>query len=205
MNHPVSPSANYEYEPEVCPTERAPYAQWIDRIVAGDSQAFEMLFRALYDRLCVFAESYVGSPDAAEEIVDDVFLNLWRGRERLRIRTSVPSYLFVAVRNKALTQLRRTQLERKHAERIQAEEMGAAADGARSMEEQVVTSESIILLQEAVGQLPARAQQTYVLYYQQHLSYAEIARIMGVSVKTVENQLARALKILWLQLKDRIT
>ncbi|HXE58808.1 MAG TPA: RNA polymerase sigma-70 factor [Gemmatimonadales bacterium] len=181
-----------------------PYVHWIARIARGDAQAFEALFRALYDRLCAFAESYVGSPQAAEEIVDDVFLNLWVGREQLRIRSSVLSYLFVAVRNKSLTHLSRANLERRYAERVRAQEPLPMVDGVQEVEEQAATNELLVLVQEAIRQLPPRARQTYVLYYQQHLSYAEIAGIMGVSVKTVENQLSRALKILWLRLKDRL-
>jgi RNA polymerase sigma-70 factor, ECF subfamily len=205
VKRPLRLSADPDPEDRLpSPTDPDPYAHWIQRIAEGDAQAFEALFRALYDRLCAFAESYVGSSHTAEEIVDDVFLNLWSGRERLRIRSSVLSYLFVAVRNRALSHLSRATLERRYAERVRTEDVPRAVDGVVEVEEQAAANELLVLVQEAVRQLPPRAQQTYVLYYQQHLSYAEIAGIMGVAVKTVENQLARALKILWLRLKDRL-
>jgi RNA polymerase sigma-70 factor (ECF subfamily) len=57
-------------------------------------------------------------------------------------------------------------------------------------------------VKDAIDRLPRRAQQKYFLYYHHEMSYAEFARVMGVSVKTVENQLARALRILWSRLED---
>ncbi|HEX6534054.1 MAG TPA: RNA polymerase sigma-70 factor [Gemmatimonadaceae bacterium] len=172
-------------------------AHWIARIADGDAVAFESLFHAFYDRLCVYAETYVRSPHAAEEIVDDVFLALWAGRERLRPQRAVASYLYVAVRNRALNQLRRRKMEHQYFERTELEFRVLAADDRNDVEDAVRSSELFALAERAIEALPERIRETYLLYYQHGLSYAEIAAVMNVSVRTVENQLARAVKRLW--------
>lgn len=169
----------------------------VRRIADGDAAAFESLFHAFYDRLCWYAETYVRSPHAAEEIVDDVFLALWSGRERLRPQRAVASYLYVAVRNRALNQLRRRKMEHAYAERAEMELRVVAASERNEVEDALRSGELFALAERAIAALPERIRETYVLYYQHGLSYAEIARVMDVSVRTVENQLARAVKRLW--------
>lgn len=181
------------------PQESSPetLARWVAGIAAGDSAAFEALFHAFYDRLCEYAESYVRSQHAAEELVDDVFLALWSGRERLRIEGSVASYLYIAVRNRALNRLRRNERELRFVERRELE-IRASLEHQRSETEDWVRSEELFALaQQAIDALPERSRETYLLYYQHGMSYAQIAEVMGVSVRTVENQLARSVKRLW--------
>lgn len=179
---------------------------WLGRIARSEPEAFEALFRAFYTRLCAFAATYVRSPDAAEEIVNDVFLRLWTERNRLEIHGSVKGYLYTAVRNRAFSHLSRRKIERRYAERVQQNDAWERRDVvADDIEERLQTTELTAMVLQAVETLPARARQTYVLYYQHHLSYAEIAKVMSVSVKTVENQLSRSLKMLWLRFKDVLT
>lgn len=170
---------------------------WMSRIADGDTAAFEALFHAFYDRLCAYAETYVRSPQAAEEIVDDVFLALWAGRERLRPGRAVASYLYVAVRNRALNQIRRRRMEQQYVERTEMEGRVTVAGQRNEVEDAVRSSELFALAERAIEALPERIRETYLLYYQHGLSYAEIAQVMSVSVRTVENQLARAVKRLW--------
>jgi RNA polymerase sigma-70 factor (ECF subfamily) len=184
------------------PMERGaePYEEWMARIARGDSAAFEALFRAMYDQLCEFAEGYVRSSHAAEEIVDDVFLKLWAERDRRAVRGSVKSYLYVAVRNHALNHIARRKVEQRYSDRVLQLEGPMWQSGISHVEDEFYSQELATQVREAIDELPERARQTYLLYYRDHLSYAEVAAIMGVSVKTVENQLARALKILWSRL-----
>lgn len=191
------------HAPAPTPTDPAPHTvlEWIARIADGDAAAFEALFHAYYDRLSDYAESYVRSAHAAEEIVDDVFLALWSNRARLaELRGSVASYLYVAVRNRALSQLRRRQTEQRYLERTGAGQEHEAAERASEVEDTVRSRELFALAERAIEALPTRARETYLLFYRQGRSYAEIAQIMGISVRTVENQLARSLKRLWLAL-----
>ena len=177
---------------------------WVARIALGDAAAFEALFHAFYDRLCDFAESYVRSSHAAEEIVDDVFLALWAGRDRLRPLRSVANYLYVAVRNRALSYLRRGSMERRFAEHEEIAQRDAFADRRNDIEDSIRSSELFALAERAIDELPERMRETYLLFYRHGRSYAEIAEIMGVSVRTVENQLARSLQRLWRALHGQL-
>jgi RNA polymerase sigma-70 factor (ECF subfamily) len=129
--------------------------------------------------------------------VDDVFLALWAGRERLRVTRSVASYLYVAVRNRSLNHLRRQKLEQNFIDRTQIEMRHTLGDRREDVEDTVRSNELFARAEEAINALPERIRETYLLYYQHGLSYAEIAQVMGVSVRTVENQLARSVKRLW--------
>jgi RNA polymerase sigma-70 factor (ECF subfamily) len=172
-------------------------AEWIERIRRGDEEAFERLFRAFTPGLCAFATRYVGSREVAEELVQDLFLTLWRNRGELMIGEAVPSYLFTATRNRAINHLRR-------------ERRSGAWDPAviGRIHDTSVTSEAALLelldLQDAIERLPARCRLIFTLSRQQDMSYGEIARSLGLSVKTVEVQMGRALKSLraWVRGSD---
>ena len=83
----------------------------INLIKSGDQKALEQLYKRYYFSLCNFALQFVKSADYAEEIVSDVFLNIWLKREALTIRLSVKSYLFTATRNRALNYLKTPRVE----------------------------------------------------------------------------------------------
>src|SRR5215216_5650542 len=88
---------------------RLPYRgpEWVERIRAGDEPAFEALFRALAPGLCALVTRYVGARAVAEEIVQDLFLELWTRRSELSIDQSIAAYLFTAARNRALNHRKR--------------------------------------------------------------------------------------------------
>jgi RNA polymerase sigma-70 factor (ECF subfamily) len=178
--------------------------QWMERIRGGDPDALEALFRAMYAPLCGFARTFVRSASAAEDVIEDTFLKLWTYRERLSVRGSVKSYLLTIVRNAALDHLSRRRTEAQRTEAIPADHRWRQAAVVNEAEEHLLTEEVSERLQRAIDALPARTRQTYVLYYHHHMSYAEIARAMSVSVRTVENQLARSLRILWDRLGDLV-
>jgi RNA polymerase sigma-70 factor, ECF subfamily len=172
-------------------------AEWLTRLGAGESTAFAAVFSAHYERLCALARAYVKSPDTAAEIVAEVFVQIWEQRERLPVRDNLRGYLRVAVRNRALKHLKRSRLE----VRWQREAARGARDDAMSQppppaDEELLAAELQQALRTAIDALPARSREAYLLHRERHLSYAEIAAIMGVSARTVENHLARAVRIL---------
>ena len=174
--------------------------EWFERSVHGDVAAFESLYRYLYGPLRNFAESYLRSREAAEEIVQDVFFVVWRDRATFRLRRSVKGYFYVAVKNRALNKIKRGQNEQRSGERIARDEAGRVSVNAA--EEQITRDELVAAVQRLIDQLPPRMRQAYTLYYQHDLSYAEIGAVMGTAVKTVENQLARALRTICAGLGD---
>ena len=146
--------------------------------------------RAHYGRLCNFAYRFTGSRDAAEDVVQELFTRLWQQREQFDVRDPLP-YLYQAVRNRLVTS-RRHELVR---ERWQAgaEHISRDADDAAS---EVELADLRRAVARAIETLPERCRLIFTMSREQDLSYAEIARALDISVKTVETQMGRALKAL---------
>jgi RNA polymerase sigma-70 factor (ECF subfamily) len=161
------------------------------RIRQGDEGAFDAIFRAHYPPLVSVAERMLRSRAVAEEIVQDVMLELWRRRESLPIEESLRAYLFRATRNRALNHLRHRRVERlgePHA-------AGATVDSPAAPVA-LVEAEIDAALRDAVADLPERCREVFELSRVHGLRYAEIAGTLGISVKTVEAQMGKALRML---------
>jgi RNA polymerase sigma-70 factor (family 1) len=200
LRHHVRESPEIDQSPSE--PSAADMTAWMERLNGGDSRALELLFQAMYVPLCAFAQTFVRSTAAAEDVVGETFLKLWTHRERIHVRGAVRNYLYTAVRNTALNQLKRSNREARYFEAYPSNVEDLQGSMPNDTEERLHLEELTARVKVAIDLLPRRAQETYVLYYQHEMSYAEIARVMGVSVKTVENQLARALRLLWARLED---
>jgi RNA polymerase sigma-70 factor (ECF subfamily) len=163
----------------------------LDQLRGGSQDAFQSIFRACYARLVGLAGSMLRDGAAAEEIVQDVMLELWRRRETLVIETTLQAYLYRATRNRSLNRIRHERI----AERAQPYIRGDA--GAQPHADAgVVEAEIDAALRSAVSELPARCREVFELSRVHGLTYAEIAQTMEISVKTVEAQMGKALRIL---------
>lgn len=166
-------------------------------IAAGDRRAFEALFRLHYRALCAFAMQYVKDADRAEDLVQDLFFRLWLDREKLTITTSVKAYLFASVRNRCLntvkTQGRMRALNEEADDVLMEEERGEDEH-----------TERIARVHAAVESLPEERRKVFKLCRFDGLKYHEAAERMGISVKTVENQMGKALKTLREELADLV-
>jgi RNA polymerase sigma-70 factor, ECF subfamily len=163
----------------------------------GDpSRLFDQLVEAQYGNLCSFAHRLVGSRDLAEDIVQDVFAQLWTRWETFDVRDPLP-YLYQAIRNRVANDRRQWKVRHRSRDRIaaQANERGQD-DAAASLE----ASDFAVALARAIEALPERRRIIFTMSRQQGLSYAEIARLLGISVKTVETQMTTALRGLRTQL-----
>ncbi len=170
-------------------------------IRAGDERAFEGLFRTYYDPLCQFVEGYVGTPEAAEEVVSNLFLTLWEQREGWVVRERLRAYLFTAARNRALNTLRRKRL----VERVTRAAMVAAAHGGDvpalasavpPADDRMYNDHLLRALRTAIANLPVRYRPVVQLRWQHGMTCPEIAQVLGVPIKTVETQSARAVQAL---------
>lgn len=167
-------------------------AEVVARLRDGDEAAFEAVFRAYAEPLCAFAVRYVGSRDVAADLVQDVFLWIWRNRAEWTIQGSLKAYLYRAVRNRALGVVRHHRIERRWAEESTRDKSASGVPAPASGDE--TRDEQLAALERAVAALPSRRRQVFLLRWRDELSYAEIAEVMATSVKTVENQMARALR-----------
>jgi RNA polymerase sigma-70 factor (ECF subfamily) len=153
---------------------------------------FDELVRTYYGRLCNFAYRFVGSRDVAEDIVQDVLMRLWRMREEFDPRDPL-AYLYQAVRNQAVSYRRQQGVRERWSAHAAADmERRPGDDGLSHVE----AADLATALARGIEQLPERCRLIFTMSREQDLSYAEIARILGISVKTVETQMGRALKAL---------
>jgi RNA polymerase sigma-70 factor, ECF subfamily len=161
-------------------------------ISAGNERAFEQLFRTHYSGLCGYASKYVWDADQAEEIVQDLFYNLWNKKNNLNIDISIEAYLFRAVRNACLNYLKHQKVRRHHADSVK----NTAASDQIDSDDPMEILELQVKIDEAVDALPPERQKIFKLSRYEGLKYKEIADELGLSVKTVEAQMGKALKTL---------
>ena len=169
---------------------------WLAGVRRGEEAAFEALFLAYYEDLCHFASQYV-SHGVVEDLVQSIFLSLWRRREDLSAGLNLRAYLHKAVRNKALGHLdRRRVRERPSTQEVLRRQMLEKQRGQEGPEEALRRRKLEAAVQEALEALPERRRQVFTLSRESGLTYAEIAELLGISIKTVETQMGRALRFL---------
>jgi RNA polymerase sigma-70 factor (ECF subfamily) len=160
------------------------------------------LYRAYYRPLLLFVLPLVGAAAVAEEIVEDVFVHVWEHRTSLDVRHSVNTYLFTAVRNRALNVARRERVEQRWRESV-VDTREVVSRQSHESPEAVVDAERVrVLVQAAVETLSEQRKLVLTLRWQHGMSYAEIAEVVGSSVVAVERQLSRTLKALRLALPE---
>ena len=155
-------------------------------ISKGNEQAFKLLFETYFTPLCRFVRLYVQEGTQAEEIVLEVFENVWELREILHIKVTFKAYLFQSARNRALNYIRNNE------KFIWINDMSIFnfAETDSKLEEQ----ELLNLIEEAICSLPEKCEAVFRKSRFDNLSNKEIANEMGITVKTVEAQITKALK-----------
>lgn len=161
------------------------------------------LFLAYGVRLCAYARRWTETREVAEEVVQDVFLNLWANREQWTVPGTIASYLFRAVRNRALNHVRHERITRRSLRTpdvIGHETHGRY--GSVSGEEHLIQGELHNAVDEAIRALPERSREIFLLNREYGLTYMQIAETLDISVKTVEYHMGRAFTVLRCQLAD---
>jgi len=157
-------------------------------------QVVEKLFREQFEPLCRLSIKYIGDFDNAKDIVHEVFTSFWLKFDSLAHDTQYKSYLFTAVRNKSFNYLRD---KKSHLAIVDAEEQAAPELG-----ESVETKELAREINYALNLLPDRCREVFELSRFEQLKYAQIAQKLDISIKTVEAQMSKALRILRDHLKE---
>jgi len=163
----------------------------LERLRKGDATAFDAIFRTWYGPLVGTAERMLRDRAVAEELVQDVMLELWRRRESLAADGSAQAYLFQATRNRVLNHLRHLKIEQRSEPEIRGDSSSSPHADA-----EVTQEELSVAVQDAVRSLPDRCREVFELSRVHGLKYAEIAAQLGISVKTVEAQMGKALRTL---------
>jgi len=167
------------------------FTLWGKKIKRSDQHAFDQLFRSVYPILVRFALRYTRDTAAAKDVVQDSFIKLWQKRTRINPEQSLKSYLYTMVRNKALNLVRDfSNVDMSHeitqyiSEREQAEPIG--------QEEEQLSA----FFTNWIDQLPDRQKEAFELSRFEGLDHEEIAEVMNLSPKTVNNHIVAALRFL---------
>lgn len=179
----------------------------ISRVQLGDRDAFAELYKKNFSSLCDFTHRYVRIPAICEELVQDLFLDIWRQRENWNPKGSVRSYLFKAARNRALDFLKHLEVERRYFRESKIERELSEIEPFDSYElygsgESAVDPRVLRAIHNAIEQLPEKRKAVFLLSKDDGLTYREIADVLDISVKTVETQMVRAFKTLRTHLSD---
>ncbi|RUT79953.1 RNA polymerase sigma-70 factor [Ancylomarina longa] len=153
---------------------------------------FETLFNDHYSRLCAYAYNFIKEQEGSEEIVQEVFFKLWINRSDIKIESSIISYLYRAVRNASLNLIKhiniRENYKQHNKEQIeQSEQLDSDPLNVSELEKKIRAS---------IDLLPEQRKKIFILSRYEQLKYKEIAEKLGISIKTVENQMGKALQFL---------
>jgi RNA polymerase sigma-70 factor (ECF subfamily) len=170
----------------------------IDRLQKRDETAFEQVFKSNYKNLHAYAFTMLKDDAAAEEMVQNVFFKLWERTENLTITGPVEAYLYRAVHNESLNYIKHLKIRKEHQLYV-SHRMKGEAEGAAKM---LRAKELEARLHEALNELPEQCRTIFQLSRFEELRYREIAVRLDISVKTVENQMGKALRILRTKLVD---
>ena len=167
----------------------------------GNRENFEKIFRTHYSYLCAFANKFLNDQDAAEEIVQEVFVKLWSKRDELNIKSSIKSYLFTAVRNSSLNLIKHINIR----EDYKAHNKLEIENQESHLEDSILATELEDRIRDLINKLPTERKKIFIMSRYEGLKYREIAEKLNISIKTVENQIGKAMKTLKEGLKDYIT
>jgi RNA polymerase sigma-70 factor (ECF subfamily) len=165
-----------------------------------EERSFELLFRKYYLHLCAYANKFIANQQESEEIVQQLFLNVWEKKERFRFDETIRPYLFKSVKNQCLNLIGHRKVTDTYYAVISEVYKNDRDDPGPY--DPVVVSELQGRIQHTIALLPDQCRKIFMMSRDDGLKYAQIALALGISVKTVETQMSRALAKLKFELKD---
>jgi RNA polymerase sigma-70 factor, ECF subfamily len=164
----------------------------------GNERVYEGVFRKHYQALCNYACGILKDMDDAEEVVQSIFLKFWEQREGIEISVSLKSYLYRAVHNTCLNRLKHLKIQETYRQ-YAGDYLENTFDSATDVMDKNELENRIA---EAIDKLPEQCKLIFKMSRFEELKYQEIADKLGLSIKTIENQIGKALKIMRTELAD---
>ena len=164
----------------------------------GNERVFETIFRKHYQSLCNYACGILKDMDYAEEVVQSIFLKFWEQREGIEINVSLKSYLYRAVHNTCLNRLKHLKIQEVHKQYV-GNYYEENYDSATELMDKIELESRI---SDALQKLPEQCRLIFKMSRFEELKYQEIADRLGLSIKTIENQIGKALRIMRTELAD---
>ncbi len=162
------------------------------RLIAGDEDAFCRLYGNYRDRLLFFATKFLKSTDYAEDVLQDVFSNIWVGRQLINPDVPFGAYLFTIVKNRVLNQIRDWEKQQTLREKM----LECAVDYNEVTQDKILTDDLKGVIQKAFASMTPRQKEVFRMSREGQLSYKEIAERLDISVNTVHEHVASALHII---------
>lgn len=170
----------------------------IQGIHEGDEHAFKLLFMKYYSSMSSIAANFVDSNDIGKEVAQEVLLNIWERGKDWQPQGPLKSYLYHSVYKKSLNYIKQDQRRRNAMQRFKFEHEFQNISGYNETD----TDDLVQQIWKAVNKLPKQRYIIFTLQKKYGLTYREVAEIMEISTKTVENQMGKALKFLREELKS---
>lgn len=173
-----------------------PGRELLTKIKEGDSNAFRY-FMELYSKdLYLFALGYVRTKEIAEEVVSDVFLSVWKNRQKLDEIRSIKTWLLVMIKNQSISYLRKEQPDMI----VSLEEVGEVDNyfipHVQSPDNQIISNEEIERINDAINALSPKCKEVFMLAKIEKMPYKEISEILKISVKTINVHISKAIDVI---------
>jgi RNA polymerase sigma-70 factor (ECF subfamily) len=162
----------------------------IKALKEGSVDAFDLCFRRFYAPLIAFARSKTNAKEIAEEIVQNVFAELWERRETIPLKTEIKQYLFSVVKNDCYDFARHQKVEQRYLDYLSKHQ-----DESFEFFDTLVDEDFQKLINEVYNSLPEQCRNIFYMSRLEEMSYKDISIKLGISIKTVENQVGKALKL----------
>ena len=159
---------------------------------AQDDKAIELLFDNYFEYLCNVVNRVIHDRGYAEDIIQEIFFEIWRKRETINIQTSLRAYLRRAAVNRSLNHLRKQRMKFEEDEEVVLDIKASNVSGQMEMEKDELQKRIFVI----IDALPLKCKIVFGMSRFENMSYQEIADSLGISIKTVENQISKALRIL---------
>lgn len=170
----------------------------INFIKNGNEAAFEKIFKMYFKNLHAFAYTFTKDDVIAEEMVQNVFFKIWEKKDQLQIDDSLKAYLYRSVHNESLNHLKHLKIKTS----FQIQYSGNMESSNQDASNQMMASELEDKIQKAINELPQQCRTIFQMSRFEQLKYQQIADQLNISIKTVENQMGKALKVLRLKLVE---
>jgi len=161
-----------------------------NKIAEGDKNAFELVFKEYYPSLLIFARRFIDNAGDAEDIVQQLFCNIWFKKDKLNINQSIRAYLFNSVRNNCYDYIKHQKVKAQYFNKVIKERNEDKGDFNNGL----ITRETVEAIFKAIENLPEKTKNIFKMNRFEGLKYREIAEKLEISPKTVENQMGMALK-----------
>ncbi|MCW3464763.1 RNA polymerase sigma factor [Chitinophaga nivalis] len=170
--------------------------QLLRGLTSGDTLYYSHIFKAYYNALCHYAETIIGEPGHAEDIVQDVFEKLWQKPYAFEDLRHLKDFLYKATRNAALNFLKGAQ----HSKERQAKFLHEQEEGTTAEDHDIIRMEVFRVVYREISNLPEQCGKIVRMSYMEGLKNEQIAEILSISLQTVKNQKTRGMKLLRMRL-----